>query len=409
MATASADATPSSAPMGVMDEPRPEYDARGIPISDWLLFPSLAGPANFDDNVFRSLNQRLSDWYFETTPGFRLQRKTKDGVFDIFGDSDTFNYVRFPRLNLTDWTLGADGKVNLSKNLAAAVSGYYGEYHEDFSSVNEEQEQQAERNHTRYFRGHLDTALSYGSDEWLFSGGASLDLYWWQPTAFLSGAHFPNTDRDAAYIDPFAKVTYQIGSSYQLYVKALYDIRNFDQPLDRFGFDRASSGNALDGGVTALFGKVLSADVYLGYRRQDFRNHVQSARKTLHDISELDYGAAIDWYAAPTLTAHLTAARTLSDIILQNVSLSDDQSVKFSVDWEARHDVLVQAFGGYTYSRLIGSQRVDRYPSAGVTLRYLINRYASAEIAYLYTARASSAKPADFADQIVTIGVNLHI
>jgi len=392
-----------------MDTPRPDYDAAGISFDDWTLFPSLAATANYDDNVFRSLANHSWDWYFETTPAFRLQRKTEDGVFDVFGDADLFNYVEFPRLNLTDWTLGADAKVKVSEHLAAALSGYYGEYHEDFASVNVLGNPNADREYTRYFKGHLETAASYISGNCLIGGGASLDRFDWQPTPLLSGIHVSNADRNASYLDPYGRVAYQVVPSLQIYARALYDRRDFDEPRDRFGFDRDSSGFDLDGGVTTLIGKTLSLDAFLGYRDQQFRNFAVDADHRLESISEPDYGLTADWYAAPTFTAHLTAGRSLSDLILPKASLSDDQTVRLSSDWEARHDVIVQEFVGYTYSRLIGTPRIDRYPSAGVTLRYLINRYASAELAYLFTARHSTDRPSEFSDQIVTVGLNLHI
>ena len=408
-AGASADNLANALPKGVMETPRPDYDAQGIALDNWTLFPSLAATANYDDNVFRSLANRNWDWYFETTPAFRLQRKTQDGVFDIFGDADFFNYVEFPRLNLTDWTIGADSKLNLSTHFAAALSGYYGEYHEDFASVNLIENPSAEREYTRYFKGHFETAASYGSGDWLVSGGASLDRFDWQSTVLLSGLHVSNEDRNATYVDPYARVAYQVAPSYQVYARALYDRRDFDELRDRFGFDRDSSGVELDGGMTALIGQTLNLDAFLGYREQQFRNFAVDPDHRLQDVAELDYGLTADWYAAPTFTAHLSATRSLSDLILPDASLSDDQTVRLSADWEARHDVIVQEFVAYTYSRLIGTERVDRYPAAGVTLRYLINRYASAELAYLFTARHSTDRPSEFSDQIVTVGLNLHI
>jgi hypothetical protein len=93
--------------------------------------------------------------------------------------------------------------------------------------------------------------------------------------------------------------------------------------------------------------------------------------------------------------------------------VSDDQSFRLAADYEARHDVIVQAFAGYTNSRLIGSvSRTDQYPSAGLTVRYLINRYASTEFSYLYTSRHSTPNPFDtlnFRDQIFSAGLRLHI
>src|ERR1700712_320465 len=40
--------------IGVMQRPRPEYDAKGIPLGAFRMFPSLDVNATYDDNVFRT-------------------------------------------------------------------------------------------------------------------------------------------------------------------------------------------------------------------------------------------------------------------------------------------------------------------------------------------------------------------
>lgn len=397
-----ADGTPP--PAGVMEKPRPDYDAKGIPLgSDWLLLPSFAATANYDDNVFRVSRETSSDWYFQTTPAVRLQRKFESGSIGLFGNTDTLNYLRFGRLNLTDWTLGADGRLAVSKALNLAAVGYYGEYHEDFSSADVIGKQLTM---TRYFRGHLDGAADYQAGEWHVRAGLLLDRFDWQPTTLVSGAHVDNADRNETLYGPNAKLAYDAGRGYQLFVKAFYDGRNFDRAVDRFGFERSSSGYHVDGGATLTVSQTLSGEIFAGWLQQNFAQHVS---KPLPDVSELDYGAELHWYAAPTFTVHFTATRSLDDIILPGVSVADDQSARLAADWEVRHDIIVQGFAAYTDSRLIGVPRTDRYPSGGVTLRYLVNRYASAELAWLHTGRSSTVQGVDFADNIVTAGLNLHI
>jgi hypothetical protein len=387
-----------------MDKPRPDYDAQGIALGgDWLLLPSLAATANYDDNVFRVPDNASSDWYFETTPAVRLEHKFDGGTFALFGNTDTFNYLRFGRLNLTDWTLGADGKLTVRKALDVAVTGYYGEYHEDFSSADVIGKQLTM---TRYFRGHLDGIADYHAGEWHLLAGLLLDRFDWRPTTLIDGTRVDNADRNETLYGPNAKLAYDVAPGYQLFVKARYDGRNFDSTVDRFGFERSSSGYHVDGGVTLTVGKTLLGEVFAGWLQQNFAQRIS---KPLPDVAELDYGAELHWYATPTLTVHFAATRSLDDIILPGVSVADDQSLRLAADWEVRHNIILQGFAAYTDSRLIGVPRTDRYPSGGVTLRYLINRYASAELAWLHTGRNSTVQGVDFADDIVTAGLNLHI
>ncbi len=49
--------------VGVMDRARPAYDAKGIPLGGFRLFPSLDVVGTYDDNVFR-LPTGQSDYFF---------------------------------------------------------------------------------------------------------------------------------------------------------------------------------------------------------------------------------------------------------------------------------------------------------------------------------------------------------
>jgi hypothetical protein len=397
-------------PLGVLDQPRPEYQAHGIALfDDWILYPSLAERVNYDNNVFRSLliGGAPSDWFLESTPVLRVQHKTDTTALGFSGSLDNLAYARFHQLDLTDWTIAADGSVTFAQDdFSASAAASYGEYHEGFESAEVTRVLQ-QRSYTRYFRGHVDAVANYNPDNWRLSAGASYDSFDWQPTELVRQrdggiTSFSNKIRDESLANPFLRIGYQLTPDYQVFVRAVYDSRSF-LSLPPPHLDRSSSGYRLDGGVALKIGKSVKGEVYGGYLRQDF------AEPLLPDFSAIDYGAALDWYVAPTFTLHFNAARALSDVVLPGVSVTDDQSVRIGFDSELRHDLILQGFGAYTDSHYVGLNRTDHYPSAGVTLRYLINQYASAELSYVYTSRGSTLESTNFRDQILSAGLLLHI
>ncbi len=64
--------------VGVMERQRPEFDAKGIPLGAFRIFPTMAIGAGYDDNVFK-LPAASSDFYFEETPPSASSR-TGDGT-----------------------------------------------------------------------------------------------------------------------------------------------------------------------------------------------------------------------------------------------------------------------------------------------------------------------------------------
>jgi hypothetical protein len=390
-------------PVGVMDQPRADYDAQGLAIGDWMFFPALIATANYDDNIFRLPRGNNSDWFVETTPIARLQRSMGNSQFSISANADNFTYGRLDRLNLTDWTLGADGQTTIGKSLTAAASGYYGEYHEGFESADILGSQSAP---TRFFRGHAESVVNYQPGDWALTAGASFDTYSWNPTTLLDGTHIGNEDRDESLFAPYMRVSYDFTRGYQLFARASYDRRDFAQAVDRFGFQRSSSGYHLDGGLAIALDTSWRGEAFAGYLRQNFS---RNGAAPLPEISALDYGADVIWYASPALTMHVIASRSLSDIIFPGVAVSDDQSIRLSADWQPRKDIIVQGSAAFTDSQLLGIPRTDRYPSAALIVRYLINRFASAQVGYYYTSRRSDAPQVDFEDESISVGFNLHI
>ncbi|HSS13548.1 MAG TPA: outer membrane beta-barrel protein, partial [Rhizomicrobium sp.] len=117
----------SAQAIGVLDRERPAYDAKGIPLGGFRLFPRLNFDTAYDDNVFR-LPAAQSDWYFRETPTLRLQSQWGQHFLEVYGGADNYNYSRFSSLDLTDWNIGAAGRYDIMRGVSVAGSNTYGEY-----------------------------------------------------------------------------------------------------------------------------------------------------------------------------------------------------------------------------------------------------------------------------------------
>ncbi|MDA8094001.1 MAG: outer membrane beta-barrel protein, partial [Betaproteobacteria bacterium] len=69
----------------------------------------------------------------------------------------------------------------------------------------------------------------------------------------------------------------------------------------------------------------------------------------------------------------------------------------------------IQAFGGYTDSNFNGSPRHDKYTAAGLNLNYYLTRSVSAQLGYDYQTRSSSLAGQGFSDNLIMLGLNLHL
>lgn len=389
--------------VGVMDRARPAYDAKGIPLGGFRLFPTLDLSESYDDNIFRQPDGD-DDFFFKASPMLYLRSEWGRHFVELYAGSETYVYSQYTDENLTDWKYGADGRYDISRAATATVSTYYGEMHEAWQTPNTDTGYQAEPN--RYFQTHSDLTTAYQPNRLGVGAGVSFDRYIYRFTPRIGGGYLSNSDRDQNHIQAYGEVFYDFSPGYKGFVKATYDERDFDDFYDRSDYHRSSHGYSIDSGLDLQITHLLSGEVFLGYRAQ---NYSQNVSNPLSDFSGLDYGANLNWYADQMLTVHLTASRTLSDVTVSGASGSDNKSVALSADYEVLRDLIWQADVKYTESKYVGMDRKYKYPGAGTALKWLMNRYMSLNISYDYSSRSANVSGAKFTDNIVSITLQSHI
>lgn len=409
VAAAGADVTPTYVGMtaqdvGVMDRARPEYDAKGIPLGGFRLFPTLDLAAAYDSNVFRRDSDEETDGIYVIAPALYLKSQWGRHFLELYAGSKSYFYSVFTEENLTDWNYGADGRFDISRSAAVSLNAYYGEMHEQWSSPNNETGYQAEPN--RYFRTHADMTAAYQPNRLGIGMGVSFDRYDYRFTPRIGGGYLSNNDRDQNEIQAYTKLYYDFSPGYSAFVKASYDERDFDDYTDRSGLRRSSHGYRIDGGLDLQITHLLSGEVFLGYLEQHFPQDVTSP---LQNVSGLDYGAELDWYVTPVMTVHLSGKRTLEDVTIADASVADNKAVKLSADYELRRNIIVQANLSYTESDFVGTTRKYTYPGAGLAVKYLVSNRVSLDLTYNYSKRSANISGAGFTDNLISLNLNFHI
>lgn len=389
--------------VGVMDRARPAYDAKGIPLGGFRLFPALDASASYDDNVFRT-NSAQSDWFFTISPTARLKSQWGRHFFEVYAGLNDYRYTTLTAENLTDWRVGTDGRIDISRAANLSANVFYGQMHELWSAPNNSPGFQAAPN--RYFQTHADVAAVYQPNRLGFGIGGVYDDYNWTNTPKTGGGFLFNNDRDQKEYQAYAKVYYDFSPGYSGYLKASYDGRDFAQKLDRAGMARSSHGYRLDGGVNLQISHLVAGEIYVGYLQQNF---AQNVLHPLKNVSGFDYGVQLDWFVSPVVTLHLNGKRSLDDVVLSGVSVADNKSVGVSADYEFRPNIVLQARTSYTDAKYVGSTRTDRYLGAGLGIKYLVNSYASLDLNYNYSDRSTDTAAFKYTDNVLSIGLNLHL
>lgn len=382
----------------VMMRPRPEYDAIGIPLGSFLLFPQLGVNGSYDTNVLRTPTKEVSDYFFTIAPSFRLKSQWNRHMLEIYGGMSDYQYTKVTQEDLADWDVGADGRYDISGRSSLYGNAQVSELHELLSSPNTVGNQKSPN---RYYDDHAEIDATVQPSLLGFTAGGIFDRYDYLNTPIVGGGLINNTDRDFDDYQGYVKSFYNFSPGYSGFLRATYESRDFDQFLDRTGLHRASVGYRADGGMDLQVTHLISGEIYLGYLRYDFT-------APLKDVSGLDYGVQLDWLATPLITVHVYGGRSLSQIILAGASIQNNDSIGASADYELRRNVIIQAHATYVESSYPGITRQDTYPDLGIGVKYMMNRHLSLNASYDYTDRTSNITGSDFRDSLVTVGINLQ-
>ena len=238
------------------------------------------------------------------------------------------------------WRTGILGRMAVTTSRVEVRiygNGAVSELHELLSSPNTVGNQKTPN---RYYDDHAEVDATVQPSLLGFSAGGVFDRYDYLNTPIVGGGLINNADRDFDDYQGFVKSFYDFSPGYAGFLRATYKSRDFDQFLDRTGVHRSSVGYRVDGGMDLQISHLVSGEIYLGYLRYDFT-------APLKDISGLDYGVQLDWLATPLITVHVYGGRSLSQVVLPNVSAQNDDSFGASADYELRRNVIIQAHANY--------------------------------------------------------------
>jgi hypothetical protein len=387
---------------GVLERARPDYDAIGIPVGALRLYPVLDLDVAYDDNIYRTSTATTGDYFFQLAPRASLRSQWSRHALILSGGVNFLQYSQYDSEDQTNWDIGADGRLDVLG--ASFVTGNlsYRQTHEGRFSA-DSPGNVAEPIPFSIF--HAATEINIKPNRLGLAVGATLDQLDFDSAPITGGGVMNNDDRDRSRYQVSARASYDFSPGYAAFVDATFDTRDYRLAIDRSGVNRDSEGYRIDGGLAMTVTRLVRGELFAGYLHRDYE-------LPLGDISGFDYGVDLTWYATELMTVRLAAIHEINDTTLEEASGSKDRIFSAGLDYEVLRNVIAQGNLSYTNSDFHGGGRVDDTVAAGLSVRYLINRFMSARIQYQYSQRDSSVDSSifgqDFTDNTVMFGLRLQ-
>ena len=108
----------------VMTRARPEYDARGVRVGTFFLYPSLAGGFGYSSNVFND-SSNLTDYFYSISPQLKFQSAWARHALNLSAESKGFWYSNQVGENRTEWNLGADARIDIMRGSDIGAKAHF--------------------------------------------------------------------------------------------------------------------------------------------------------------------------------------------------------------------------------------------------------------------------------------------
>lgn len=398
---------PDEIPRGqtVAERLHPDYDPMGERIGSFILYPNLTLGEAFNSNILGTKTNPLSDFITAIQPSMDLKSDWNNNALNFHADDSLQKYAEHPNQDYNDYSLSSDGRLDVLRDTQLFGGIGYSVRHEPVFSPNnpgvitpafqtvvpEQYSDLAANAAIQKTFNRLSIRLDANYDKFNFADVTSV-------TGVPVEMHLENYDQELLTF----KTSYEIAPLRQIYLLGTYDWRNYEFPVDLTGVNRSSQGYTAAAGVSYDLTGVTFLDLYAGYLQQNYIAPLPSA-------SGPTGGAKLTWNVTRLTTVTATANRGVAETILPGASSYLATTAQLRVDHELLRNLILDGYVGYEGDQFQGVARTDKYYSAGLSAKYLINRHFWVSLGYTYLTRDSTDSTVDFNQSIVLLSFSAHL
>lgn len=377
----------------VLTRARPEYDARGVRLGSFFLYPSLTGGVGYADNVFNDAST-VGDYFYAVAPALRLQSAWSRHALSVTAGERTLWYSNQESENRTDWNVMLDARIDVARGTEIKGAAHFLQGHDprgtDLTGGLLPGDPAEPTEFTRTgFTGEFDHTFNRLR---LSLGGGVEDIdYKDTPRVPPPGsAVFNNDDRDRTVTDLFAKAAVSAGADTALFVRGRWTTHDFKTATDDDGFNRDSSGWGIDGGIEFSMTHVLTGEIFGGYTLRKFDE------AAFPEAAEVAFGAGLKWFPTMLTTVSLDGARTIEDTSIMAASGFVSTRGAIGIDHELLRNLILSGRLGYENAEYLEIARNDDILTGSVSGRLLINNNLHLDAGWEFIDRNSSSLPFEY-------------
>nr|WP_272886849.1 outer membrane beta-barrel protein [Phenylobacterium aquaticum] len=371
--------------VSVTARPRPDYQAAGIRTGSFLLFPKLTTTVESNDNIFAQKSTTTSDTVWHVQPDVTLSSDWNRHALSLFARGSLNRYSKHDSENTDDYSLGANGRIDVARDSAINGGVSYGRYTEPRTSPDSAT---GANEATRYDLTSGNISAFKEFNRLKLTGRFGADKYNYDDVASKTGK-IDQDYRDRVESAISGRADYAVSPDTALFIEVIGNRRDYRLDKPAVSLTRDSEGVNVFGGANFELSALLRGEIGLGYMKQDYKD------STVKDVDGFGARAQVEWFPSELTTVTVVGSRSIKDSAALKVASYIANTASIRVDHELLRNVLLSANIGTGKDEYQGSTREDKVTSAGLRGTYLVNRNVGLTAGYAYEKRTTSGLVAD--------------
>lgn len=388
--------------VSVLERPHPDYDALGIRLGSFYLYPSLAAGPVLTNNVYLDDGNKKADVYASFQPVLSVNSDWSNHRLNLVAAGDLRRYATQSLKNQNAWYVDGQGRIDVHSDVKVQLDAqidktYESPYFEDVVA-----------NLTvpsTFLRTYGAVTATYVPGRSRLIATADVSKYAFNTLRFADGSSRDQAYRDRTLYRGAVSYEYALSPSVAVYGQAAYDTTNYVTLAPNNHPNRDSTGFSLTAGTNFDLAGLARGSIGIGYSRRHY-----NATQVYPVAQGVSAQAKVELFPDELTTVLILAQRQLQDVSLSSSGAFWNNRVYVNVDHELLSNLIVSANieavrRQYVESRLYTD--VYQFQTGG---RYQANRRLgfNAELAYGQGRPSGLGLGNPFKELRATIGVRIR-
>ena len=365
--------------VAVRDRDHPEYDALGVAVGAFRIFPKISASATYDDNIY-AVNTKTADAVFDIRPSLDIQSLWSRNDLRLSLAYDADRYAAHASQDTSSYSGNLAGRLDVDRDSSIAT---------DLSAARDIQPRISQNSIAGVLKpisydlvqGDLNAFRVF--DRIKTSARFDVSRYSYDNTIDVTGAPVQEDYQDHDEYVATGRADYALSPTTALFVEGSGNDHDYRLRPPLTPFRRDSHGYDVLTGAEFELSHLIGGSIGVGYLSQSYDD------PQFDGVNGLALRGSLRWYATTLITVTLAANRTFEDSGLPNVAAARFTEESAAVDYELLRNLILGGRLDHQVYEYPGIDGRDDRNEAVLDATYWLNRDVGVMLSYNYVQQRS--------------------